>query len=827
MSDAELTSTGLMSDGTQPLDTAGRPISPRRRRWGMNVNILCAALGTMFAVVYWPGSGLFAMYMQERLGASAIQIGAFSSIVGIGQFAQLVGVYIFDRTRTRKHLWVALVLLYRFSTLAVVGIAIYANLHGAAPQLVWVLLAMMTAGFTMAQLTANAWWSWMADLAPQAVRGKFLANRQLAATGATLLGTLPVLLLDAIGKNAAGEYTEVADYIFIGIFALCSISGIVDIIIHAYIPEPARLDRPDATGLGDTLRNLAGPLRDKSFWPFTLATTLGGFAVMTYSPFVWPYLKDPQYLNVPYWLFFATIALHCVGQFVGSKYWGLMVDRFGSKPVWAFTYGSAFLSLYLFFITPENAVWLVLFIGGLAGGLMWSGMMVAGAQLMLTLSPQKTRNSYVAMHGAITGTAILAAPLLGGLIAGWAKTAFPPGQILLPTGTAFTYMQLLAVIGLVIRVAVYPLVMRVREGKEKPMGTLLATVLAPTQFRTLWGLRLLTGRDTARRIKAIRRMGSSSDQVAVDDLIGQLEDAEPEVRREATLALGRIGGPEATRALVRFLTAPESDVQHEAARALGMTGDPEALGPLVGKLQDPNELVRETAAGALGELKDPEAVAPLMDVLRNDPSPRVKSRGALALAKLGVLDAIWEILPKMHQTGNVALRRQLATAVGNLIGPPERFYHLMNLELRDPSIAVVRLVRESRSRLKQMARKLNGDAPQSDQNRHLRSAADRLGQAFEAYDLQQYGRAIDELHAAARDILVARYGFDGSDDVAVEFALSRRGDLGVGLWFLQVAKQYAATSEPREAPLQLDALLGFHFMHGFLMGTQRRAEGQA
>jgi len=859
----ELSTTGLLADGSHQLDTAGRPITPRRRRWGMNVNALCAGLGTLFAVTYWPGSGLFSMYMQERLGATTVQIGFFSAIVGIGQVAQLAGVYIFDRTRTRKTLWVTLVLVYRFLTFGIVAIAIHAYLGGASPRLVWVMLGLMAMGFTMAQLSANAWWSWMADLAPQPVRGRFLGNRQLAATAATLLGTLPVILLDieGIGRDAAGNYTDVADYIFIGIFAVCTLSGIIDIIIHAWIPEPARRDRPDARSLADTVRNLIQPLRDHSFRRFTLAMTLGSFSLMLWSPFVWPYLKSREFIDIPYWVYFATIALHSLGMFVGSRYWAVLVDRFGAKPVVAITYCAGFLSVYLFFITRQNAELLVMLFAGLAGGLMWSGMMLASAQLMLTLSPQKTRNSYVATHAAVTGAALILGSMLAGVLANAARPWFHPmphwpdvsaaaavrctfaavgsiaadvsaglagaaasGGVLswfqsveprwrLPTGTVVTHMQLLVAIGLVMRLVVYPLILRIREGSEKPMGTVLGTVFATSQFRTLNAMRLFTGRNVGKRLSAMRHMGTSSDHLAVDDLIGQLEDAEPEIRREAVLALGRIGGPQAVEALVDLLTRPESDVHPEAARALGMTGDRAAIKALVAKLADPNEIIREHAVGALGELRSREVAERLMEILKHDPSPAVSGRGALALAKLGVMDAIWEILPQMHQTDNIALRRQLATAVGNLLGKPGRFYHLMNEELRNPGSEIFRLVRETRRGLRRTRRLRPGDPPVN--ARRLAEAADRLDLAADAFELQAYDQAVEHLHASAIGILHSVYGFTGEDDVAVEFALSRRGRFGVGLWFLQVASQYAESRDSRDELLRLDALVGFHFLHGF------------
>jgi len=929
MSDTKLTSTGLMPDGSQPLDINGRPITPRMRRRGMNINILCCGLGTLFAVAFWPSNALFSMYMTERLGATDLQVGFFAAIIGIGQLFQLIGVYIFDRTKTRKVLWVALVLAYRVLSFSVVGFAVYANTQGTSSTLVWAMLAVLALGFSMAQMTANAWWSWMADLAPESTRGQFFANRQLAATVASLVGTLPVILIDKIGTDAQGNYTDAADYVFIGIFAVCTLSGIVDIIIHAFIPEPARLDRPDSLTLGDTAQNLLEPMLDKHFRQFTIAMTFGAFSVMFWAPFVWPYLKDKTTIDIAYSANLITTALAGLGMMIGSRYWGVLIDRFGAKPIMAITYSAGLLSVYLLFITPGNATWLVYTIGGLLAGFMWSGMNLAVPQLMLTLSPQKTRNSYVATYGVVTGLATLAGPLLAGVLGGMARDYFDglSFQWRWPWGTVVTHMQVLVIVGIVSRLLVYPMILRIREGNEKPMGMVLSTVLGPTQFRTLYAMRIFAGRNTGKKVEAMRRMGAESDQLAVSDLIEHLDDAEPGVRQEAALALGRVGGPEAIAALVRELTSAESDVRPEAVRALGMTGDPAAIaslkqnlahpdeslrqqvartledmpdaqaqqpllemirrdefdvtelvamlshaeleirqeaalslgrkgGPqavealaarltdpqsdiraeaakalgmtgnrdtvplLVRFLSDPDETVRERVTEALGELQTAEAAEPLMSLLRQDVSPTVFGHGASALARLGVMDAIWEVLPMMHQTTNVALRRQLATAVGNLIGRPAEFYHLMNNEFRSPGEQVFKLARRTRKSIERMARRMAAGprAPQADP---LRVSARHVEVAAEQFELQDYKTAIEQLHTAAMEILRSLYGFAAAEDVSVEYALSRDGRFGVGLWFLRVARDYALTAESKDELLRLDAMLGFHFLSSFTEGLTR------
>jgi HEAT repeat protein len=373
-------------------------------------------------------------------------------------------------------------------------------------------------------------------------------------------------------------------------------------------------------------------------------------------------------------------------------------------------------------------------------------------------------------------------------------------------------MQVLALLGVVWRLAFLPMLLRVHEGREKPIGIVLATVMGASQFRTIWAMRMIGGRDKGKRLSALRGMGNLSDRLAVSDLVRQLDDADPEIRREATLALGRVGGGEAIAALSKLLNTPESDVQLEAALALGMTGDAQAVGPLVEKLADSNEVVREHVARALGELNFPEAAGALMNLLENDPSPQVFGRASMALAKLGVRDAVWEIVPRMHQTRNVALRRQLATAVGDLLGEPGRFYHLMNEELQSPGGEVFELVHQVRSRLRKRSQEMLS-GPRAAHAQQLLVAAQHVELAMEEYELQKYERSVRQLSVAALELLEAVHGFTGQDDVAVEFALSRDRRFGVGLWLLQSAPQLARTGESPDTLLHLDALLGFHFVH--------------
>lgn len=82
------------------------------------------------------------------------------------------------------------------------------------------------------------------------------------------------------------------------------------------------------------------------------------------------------------------------------------------------------------------------------------------------------------------------------------------------------------------------------------------------------------------RFEAVRLLGLSQDERAVEPLLALLDDGR--VRRRAVLALGRIGDARAFEPLVEQLTsAQHSTVRESSARALGQLADPRAVDPLI------------------------------------------------------------------------------------------------------------------------------------------------------------------------------------------------------------------------------------------------------
>jgi HEAT repeat protein len=87
---------------------------------------------------------------------------------------------------------------------------------------------------------------------------------------------------------------------------------------------------------------------------------------------------------------------------------------------------------------------------------------------------------------------------------------------------------------------------------------------------------------------------------AVDMLISALKDADPAIRRQATLTLGRRGEYSTVKEIIAMLDDPDDEVRLAAVIALGEIGDPRAVEPLIRKLKSyDNFYVRKKAAYTL------------------------------------------------------------------------------------------------------------------------------------------------------------------------------------------------------------------------------------
>jgi MFS family permease len=260
-----------------------------------------------------------------------------------------------------------------------------------------VLLVLVSSLFQ--SLTGVLWTSWMGDVVPGEQRGRYFGFR----TGWTNL-------VGMLGNLAAGKYLDhhvapmsfqVLLWISVGIAAV----GIGLYFLHY---EP-----PVRTGPTSLAKNLSVPLADPDFRVFLRFAVFWQLAVMTGSPFVYPYFLTQlklSYEDIAIWS-----AISASWGLLVTWLWGRVADRFGNKAVLAigsFLAGTALPLSWVLAGLSGNIGWI--WVAGVLDSTCWGAINPAIFNLALVNSPREDRMAYVGVYSLTSGLA----GFLGGLISG-------------------------------------------------------------------------------------------------------------------------------------------------------------------------------------------------------------------------------------------------------------------------------------------------------------------------------------------------------------------------------------------------------------------------
>ncbi len=146
----------------------------------------------------------------------------------------------------------------------------------------------------------------------------------------------------------------------------------------------------------------------------------------------------------------------------------------------------------------------------------------------------------------------------------------------------------------------------------------------------------LNDQDARVRAAAALSLGRLGDGESGMVLAGHLADSAEPVRAASALALGEIELSAAREAqILEALHHPQSSARIAASRAL-LSLDIVSLSlDLVGALRDPDANVRQGVAAVLGETGDAGGVPHLLSVLRTDVAAGVRAEAAFRLGKIG------------------------------------------------------------------------------------------------------------------------------------------------------------------------------------------------
>jgi MFS family permease len=432
---------------------------PKQRRWsprrqGLHLALYEAGLANVFTELT---SGPRQIGFALLLGARDLQVGMLSALPQLANLSQLTASFLLEQTGKRKALTLVTAGLSRLVWLAIVLLPL--SLFDRLSDLrIWVMVAIVALSALFIAMSNNAWLSWLGDLVPPRLRGRYFGRRNMVIAAVSM--TVP-LAAGALIDSWQSWFTPQAPGGFLIVFGLAIICGLVALAVQWRMPEMPLVPSQGAPFFS----RLSIPLRDTNFRRFIGFHLCWGWSVNLAAPFFAVYML--KNLQLSYTFVTALASLTALSNLMGMRFWGQMTDRFSAKPVSLLGGLGAALLPGFWLTTAVLSPWVVLPLVHVLGGFAWSAFNLNVNTLLLALAPTRERSIYLSVYAALTGLTIAAAPIVGGLVGRMLQAGVMP----LPSWLNAYF--LLFALSCLLRLLSLLLFLRVHEPREVPLERLL------------------------------------------------------------------------------------------------------------------------------------------------------------------------------------------------------------------------------------------------------------------------------------------------------------------------------------------------------------------
>lgn len=359
-------------------------------------------------------------------GASKLHISILNALPGLfGNLMQVPASYLVERTGKRK----SLIVLSGIFTRIAWALVILLPLLTRGIWGVYFLTGLMVLMAVTGSVVTPAWTSLVSDLIPRQVRGRFFSTRNIImSTGALITVNLAGQIVTR-GGFPKGYMTSMAIFWALSWLSLFFFSRVRDLPFSPSRAEGRRRMSIDTEAL-----------RDPRFSSWIRVTTFFNLAVGLVGSLFGAYLIQDLH-GTPAHLAYMSFAGTLTGIF-GQRFWGPVADRRGPKFA---VVSSAYLCsavpiLWYFARNPWGAILAETF-----SGIAWSGWGLGSFNLILDITPEAKRPSYVATANLIGGLTAFIAPLIGGYVA--VRYSLRPLMLVSAVGRAATGLLLQRFVG--------------------------------------------------------------------------------------------------------------------------------------------------------------------------------------------------------------------------------------------------------------------------------------------------------------------------------------------------------------------------------------------
>jgi MFS family permease len=336
---------------------------------------------------------------------NVFQIGLLAAMPFLVTVFQLPVSYLMGRNGRRKEFWFWGATAARMMWVPVIMIALVPA--SMIPSKTAIVLILILFSHICISISHVAWLSLMSDLVPDALRGRFFGTRNMLC-GA--VGLVAMLVFGRALDFANAQGGGLAPLGFGVTFATAVLFGAISLYFLRRIADPHAAGGEVSPSLG---ADMLSPVRESNFRRFLLYGFFWSFSVHFASPFLTLYFLTN--LKFSYGFVAALGVASALADLAGMRLWGKISDRVKNKPIITFaSWVAAFIPFAWLFVRPESVVVPVL-INIVAGGF-WAGINLCTNNLLLRISPQQNKGSYLSLYNVAVGIGAAASPILAGAL---------------------------------------------------------------------------------------------------------------------------------------------------------------------------------------------------------------------------------------------------------------------------------------------------------------------------------------------------------------------------------------------------------------------------
>ena len=312
--------------------------------------------------------------------------------------------------------WIAVIPLKRFviggmgaSCLLTLGLlgsgAVDAKLGTQAA--VWYVIGVYAVSRVLMNVGAAAWFPLLAEVVPEAIRGRFLGRMRMTwrlSTTAALVGAGLWL----------GDDPSVSRFypLIVAIVAV----GLVRPVLYTRLPAVLPAEHAEREPI---LRHLGRPLRDRDFRRFALFTMAIGFGTVIGFAYAVPYLRQDMAFPGDVTLY-ASLFIG-IGSVVSLVYWGRLVDRLGNRFTFLLSIVARVIAMVALALAPSYPQAGPAAMAAAGFSFFFFGVGLSGGQMGFTvrlmhIAPTEHRAAYMNLFFTVVGIGNAVAVGVGGLI---------------------------------------------------------------------------------------------------------------------------------------------------------------------------------------------------------------------------------------------------------------------------------------------------------------------------------------------------------------------------------------------------------------------------